>query len=98
MGGRHGLVVFASARQPGGLRFESRPSFIFFLLMNFLFHSFNPWTPDLLLSEGWKNTTAEYRVCDQWKSDKKIDVMDLLNERKEKCGPQGLFNPTYSEI
>ena len=68
------------------------------IFSNFLFHSFNPWMPDLLLSEGWKNTTAEFRVCEKWKSDKKVDIMDLLNERREECGPQGLFNHSYSDI
>ena len=39
--------------------------------------------PDLLLNEGCKSTTAEYSVCDQWRSDKKDDIMDLSNGRKE---------------
>ena len=32
----------------------------------------------------------------QWKSDKKDDTMDLINGRKEECGPQGLFSIFYS--
>ena len=30
-----------------------------------------------------KSTTAEYLVCYQWSSDKKDDIMDLSNGRKE---------------
>ena len=38
------------------------------------------------------------KVCDQWKLDKKDDIMDLSHGRKEKCGPQGLITHLFIYI
>ena len=40
---------------------------------------------DARLAIEWRmeSTSAEYWVCDQWRSDKKDDIMDLSNGRKE---------------
>ena len=66
---------------------------------NFFFHSFSPWVPDLLLSEGWRQFTCkDCQLPDQKKLDEKIDVTDLFNGKKEGCGPQGLFNIVFCVI
>ena len=42
------------------------------------------------LAIEWRmDTTAEYIVCDQWKSDKKVDIIDLLNGRKKNVDLKG---------
>ena len=38
------------------------------------------------------------QVCDQWKSDKKDDVMGLIPWKKGKCGPQGRITHLFIYI
>ena len=40
---------------------------------------------DAWLAIEWRmeSTSEEYSICDQWRSDKTDDIMDLSNGRKE---------------
>ena len=51
------------------------------VMMGDVSHRLSQWMPDLLVSEGPNGSSAGQPVCDQWRSDKEVGIIDLANGR-----------------
>ena len=63
------------------------------IFLTFFFHSFSPWTPDLLYEERMESTTAEVFSLAVMPLEVRQEGWHhgLTQWKKEECGPQGLY-------